>query len=103
MRSMTVLALDVDAATLWQVLLVVVAVVVVGVVALITTLLFLVRSISTSIRQLREVAVEQAAQVQAQGTEVTVPESSQPNAEAAAEEASGRPVAPRSDKGATEG
>jgi hypothetical protein len=79
---MTVLALDVDETTLWQVLLVVVTVVVVGVLALITTLLFIVRSISGSIRQLREVAAEQAAQVgmqpdaQAPGAQVTAPHTS---------------------------
>lgn len=69
---MNVLALDVDNTTLWQVLLVVVVVVVLGVVALITTLLFIVRSITASIRQLREMAAEQVAAAQ---TGVTSPPS----------------------------
>lgn len=61
MLTMIALGPTVDTSTLWQVLFVVVIVVVVGVLALITTLLFIVRSVSTSVRQLQEVYAEQAA------------------------------------------
>ncbi|HEU0087546.1 MAG TPA: hypothetical protein VFQ77_07830 [Pseudonocardiaceae bacterium] len=67
---MTFLAVSANETTFWLVAGVVGAVLVLGVLALVTTLLYLVRSISLSMRQLQEVTQVQAAQVQAAQAQV---------------------------------
>lgn len=85
---MSVLALPSEKTVFWLLALVVTVIVVVGVLALIATLLYMVRSISLSVAQLRELTGAQAA------AQVAQARAGQPQAESESPDSGSRSAGP---------